>query len=331
MSEENQKFRNQYIYRLNDRQKEKIYEKFIEEQEEQFELYINYINEVLIILKDYRIVSKYTKMNARIKSTDSATDNDGEKALDDVFGMEVDFATPRERDFVEEVIKSTMNISKEKIHKKDNGYEAHHLSGYPTTKNVIVDNFEKLINKTINPEEEYKKYYEELSKQNKDIVDSEEEKYRKYFMDFKTDFELYAKSIRNRISETKMQELKNDLQQAENVYLEKQKNLTEKTSSENIPIVEFQGKTIQIAIEANLGEARHEGYKGMTSAEMQEEYDRLGGKISLSKVPTMYTSDLKRDEDGNVIPMRLRSVRKTLEELYPELITNRKNKQERGE
>ena len=79
MSEENQKFRNQYIYRLNDRQKEKIYEKFIEEQEEQFELYINYINEVLIILKDYRIVSKYTKMNARIKSTDSATDNDGEK------------------------------------------------------------------------------------------------------------------------------------------------------------------------------------------------------------------------------------------------------------
>lgn len=331
MSEKSREFKNQY--KINDRQKEKIYEGFIEDQEKQFRLYIDYINEILIILKDYRIVSDYTKMNARVKSVDSAIENDGEKALDDVFGIEVDFGTPGERDFVEELIKSTMKIAKQKIHRKDNGYEAYHSSGYPISSNRIVSAFEEIINRRIDPEEEYKKYYEGLSAENREKVDLEEEKYRRYFMEFKEHFESYARIIRERIDESRMQELKEALQEAQDSYLERQTQLSSESSSENIPIVEFQGKTIQIAIDANLGDAKHEGYKGMTSAEMQEEYDRMGGRIPLSRVPTMYTSDLKRDEEGNVIPMRMRSVRKTLEVLYPGLITKImiNKKEERGQ
>ena len=338
MSNKRDEFQKKYecnlkpLYEPNDKQKEKLYEKFVSEQEEQFKLYINYINEILIILKDYRIVSDFTKMNARIKSTEGAILNDGVKALDDVFGIEVDFATQGEKDFVTEIIKGTMSISKEKIHKKDNGYEARHLSGYTVNKNSIVDVFKYLTNKEINPEEEYKKYYESLSEKNREKTRKEENKYRSFFVEYKSNFELYAKSIRERMGKKYLEELMEDLQQAEDIFLEKQRDLSSKSSSENRPLIEFQSKTIQVAINANLGEAKHEGYKGITSVEMQKEYDRLNGKVHLSQVPTMYTSDLKRDDDGNVVPMKLRSSQTTLERLYPGLITGRrrKGKIERG-
>ena len=44
----------------------------------------------------------------------------------------------------------------------------------------------------------------------------------------------------------------------------------------------------------------------------------------------MYTSDLKRDEKGKIIPMRIRSSHKTLETLYPGLITKRARGEGRG-
>lgn len=312
----------------NDQQKAKLYETYKNQQEGQFELYINYINEVLCILKDYRIVSDFTKFNARIKAPESAIANDDEeKALDDVFGMEVDFATPGEKFFVSELIKGTLNTIQEKIHKKDNGYEAYHLMGHPVSKKVIVNTFENLLNRKIDPKEEFDIFYEGLSEKNRQLTDSEKEKKMKYFEEFKDSFEPYSSSIKTRMSDKYMRQLKNDLQIAEEVYLQKQE---ETGSNENIPFIEFQSKTIQVAIEANIGEARHDGYKGLTSEEMQKVYDALNGKIPLSQVPTMYTSDLKRDENGKIIPMRIRSSHKTLKTLYPGLITKRAREEGRG-
>lgn len=330
MSKKSDAFKKKYIIhesRINDKQKEKLYEQFVDQQREQFELYINYINELLIVLKDYRIVSDFTKVKARIKATESAISNDSEKALDDVFGIEIDFATPGEKDFVSGIIKGTMNVVKEKIHKKDNGYEAYHFSGYPTSKKVIIEVFEELINKTIEPEEEYKNYYDKLSQKNRDIADLNKEKNMQYYTELKENFESYSKAIKNRMNGVYMEDLKKELQEVETKYLEIQRN----ASSENyIPIIEAQSKLIQVAIEANLGEASHDEYKGFTSEEMQKKYDALGGKIPLSELPAVYTSDLKRDEYGNIIPMILRSSHKTLEIIYPGLITNRhRRRQER--
>lgn len=328
----NSDFRNRY--RLNDRNKERIYYKFVNEQTEQFELFINYINEILVILKDYRIVSRYTKMNARIKAAKSAINNDEKKSLDDVFGIEVVFATSGERDFVEELIKSTMTICRKKIHCKDNGYEAFHFSGFPSGKNSVVSAFEELINKTIDPEEEYKNYYEGLSANNRKKVNEEEEKYRNFFINFKDNLELYSSNIKDRIDVERMQDLKEELQEAEDLYLKRQRKLSsEPSSSENIPIIEFQGKTIEVEIEASFGRANHAEYKGKTNGEVQKEYDNKNGEVALSDVPTMYTSDLKRDVNGNVIEMRIRSVTKTLEVLYEGLITKmpKSKRTQRGE
>lgn len=315
-------------YEPNDQQKAELYESFRNEQKGQFLLYINYINEMLCILKDYRIVSDFTKFNARIKAPESAINNDnGDKALDDVFGMEVDFATPGEKFFVSELIKGTLNTVQEKIHKKDNGYEAYHVMGYPVSKNVIVQTFENLLNRKIDPKEEFDRFYEGLSEKNRQITDAEKEKKMKYFDEFKDSFEPYSSYIKTRMNERYFSQLKEDLQIAEEVYLQKQK---EAGINENIPFIEFQSKTIQVAIEANIGEARHDKYKGLTSEEMQEVYDNSNGKIPLSQVPTMYTSDLKRDDDGEIIPMKMRSSTKTLETLYSGLITKRARGKGRG-
>lgn len=322
-------FRKQYKvddFYINDQQKVRLYEQYKSQQEEQFELYINYINEILIILKDYRIVSDFTKMNARIKATESALLTDGLKALDDVFGIEVDFATPGEKAFVSEIIKGTLKIVKERIHNKGNGYEAYHCSGYPVNKSTILSIFNRSLDKEIDIEEEYQNYYKTLSPLNKEKAN--EEKNMEYFKELKENFEFYSNLISSRMDERYLEALKKELQETEEIYLIKQKEIS---ISENIPIIEFQSKTIQVAIEANIGAARHDGYKGISSGEMQKKYDALEGKVPLSQVPTMYSSDLKRDKEGRVVPMQLRSSQKTLEVQFPGLITRRRRKRGEGE
>lgn len=319
----NESFRNKLkVDEPNDQQKVKLYEKFKSQQEAQFELYMNYINEVLCVLKHYRIVSDFTSFTARIKSTESALENDGIKTLDDVFGIEVDFATPGERAFVSEMIKETLNIKKERIHDKDNGYQAYHASGYPVEEIGLVENFEELLDKNVDPEKEMTNYYEALPKKRQEKAESRQDNILYYFNKFKEEFELYARAIRNRMNEEHFTQLKEDLASVEKEYIEKQKNEANgEKNNPNIPIIEFQSKTIQAAIEANIGTASHGIYKGTDSKKMQEEYDIINGKIPLSKVPTMYSSNLSVDENGKVIPPRVLSSDETLRRLYQDLIT----------
>lgn len=311
--------------KLNDQQKVRIYEKFKSQQENQFELYINYINEVLCILKDYRIVSDFTRFTARTKATQSAIENDGKKALDDVFGMEIDYGTIGERDFVTELIKSTLHIGKEKIHDKDNGYQAYHCSGYPISDKSIVDSLELLINREINPDEEYRKYYDSLSEKQKKKVDKK--KIVELFTRFKKHFELFSEATKRRLSEKYIKQLRRDLKRTETVYLEQQRALIKKEGSTNyIPIIELQAKTIEVAIKSNIGqkEIRHDHYKGQKTENVQKIYDKLEGNIPLSEVPTMYKSSLRRDSEGRIIPPRLLSSDETLKILYPDLIVKPK-------
>lgn len=310
-----EKYKVNELYKPNDQEKAKAYEEYKIQQAKQFELYLNYINEVLIILKDYRIVSDFTRISARIKAIESALKNDEEKTLDDVFGFEVDFATPGEKFFVSEIIKGTLIKRKEKIYNKCNGYEAYHCSGYPDSKLNISETFDSLLCKQIDTQEEYNKYYQSLSKINKEKADNEKDK--EYFESLKKYIEVYSEIIKERMSEKHLENLRKELNDAEERYFKKQ---IMTSNNEYIPLIEFQSKTIQVAIEANIGKARHDGYKGFSSGEIQKKYDALEGKMPLSQVPIMYTSDLKRDENGEIIPIKLRSSKTTLKKLYPDLI-----------
>lgn len=333
------------VYTPNDQQQARLYDRFINQQESQFELYINYINEVLCTLKHYRIVSDFTQFNARIKSLKSALDNDDQKALDDVFGIEVDFGTPGEKAFVSEIIKSTLNIKREKIHNKDNGYVASHCVGYPTDGRNIRKGFEELLKTSINPEEEYQKYFDSLPprKQEK-IEDKKKKEILKHFKEKKSNLKSYAKAIKSRINKKHMEQLKNKLEKIEDEYITKKNDKTYENiplgmaneefqvqDDPNIPMIEFQAKTIQVGIIANIGDARHDkNYKPSNSRITQEEYDRSNGKIELSKIPTMYNSTLKVDQLGKPIPPRILSSDETLRKLNPDLITNT-DEVERGE
>lgn len=334
------------VYKPNDQQQARLYDRFITQQESQFELYINYINEILCTLKHYRIVSDFTEFNARIKSLQSAIENDGEKTLDDVFGIEIDFGTPREKAFVSEIIKGTLNIRRERIHNNDNGYVASHAVGYPTNKRGLVETFEELLDRKINPEEEYLKYYNSLPQKKQERIDDKRKSVIiKHFRETKKSFESYAKAIKLRLNEKYMEQLKEKLMSIECRYISMKNtqaydNVTigimgrgefHTKNDPNIPAIEFQSKTVQVNVDANIGTARHDTiYKESDSGITQEEYDRLNGKIPLSKIPTMYSSDLKVDEKGRPIPPRLLSSDETLRKLNPDLITNT-DEIERGE
>ena len=76
--------------KLNDIQKQQIYQKsIVEPQEPGFIEYMNFLNSILCILKQYGIVSDYTRFMGRIKSLESAIKNDEKKVLNDVFGLEI--------------------------------------------------------------------------------------------------------------------------------------------------------------------------------------------------------------------------------------------------
>lgn len=111
---------------LNDREARQTYEKFVLEQEEQFILFINYLNQYINELKEKGIISKSFKFYARVKATNSALKNYNQKALDDVFGIECICATEREISILQQLLERLVKTHKIKPHNKENGYKAIH-------------------------------------------------------------------------------------------------------------------------------------------------------------------------------------------------------------
>ena len=111
----------QYLYEYN---------KYIGQQQEQFEKVMNFVNKLIMRLKDEARISEYIEFRARIKSARSAIVNDEVKALDDVFGMEIIATTDHELDTIYNELKKWMTTTKTKKHNKPNGYKANHYTMY---------------------------------------------------------------------------------------------------------------------------------------------------------------------------------------------------------
>lgn len=273
-----------------DTELQELYIEFIEQQKGTFETYINFINEVLCELKKYRLVHDSTRMSARIKASDSAVNNDSKKALDDVFGLEIDFSNESEKELIEQLITSTISITKEKHHNKKNGYKAYHCSGFPSD---------------LDKEFEETKLYDKCQE-----LFSEEI--------FFNNLIINMKGISEKYKELLIKELKKsygmDIELSE---------LLELTS-----IVEFQFKTIQVALDAINGPSSHWKYKNSGDEneenqeeelkkfmkEIQEKYTlmiKMFGKIPLSQVATMWESTL----DGK--PPRQLSTMEVVKHIYP--------------
>lgn len=113
---------------LNDAEKLNIYNRFVEQQKDNFIAIIENVNEIINKLKDKRMISEYVQFRARIKAPESAIQNDETKALDDIFGMEIITGTDAEIEVIKRQLEKYMNILREKNHNKPNGYKAKHFS-----------------------------------------------------------------------------------------------------------------------------------------------------------------------------------------------------------
>lgn len=102
------------------------YNKYVMQQQKQFEKIMFFINDLINELKDYGEISEYTEVRARIKAPKSALNNDSIKTLDDTFGMEVITVTEHETEIVMKKIQKLMSVQKAKDHDKSNGYKAKH-------------------------------------------------------------------------------------------------------------------------------------------------------------------------------------------------------------
>lgn len=313
------------LYEVNDIEAEEIYEHYIRSQQKQFKAYIDFMNSVLCVLKHYGIVSDYTRFLARIKGFDSALSNDGQKPLNDVFGLEVDTATEGEAAFVSEIFNSTLNLTREIIYNKDNGYKAHHFSGYAKMGN-ISEKVDKLFNMSCNDEIILDEYKNNLSNRDKEKLDDKSyEDLQEYIKASYKELEEYIKLIKRTVKDEKLEAMKVELTKIEQEYQEKEKIAED---NGNQPIIECQVKSILVAILANLGSANHGDYKGEDISEVQEEYDKEG-KLPRNKLPhRMYKSDLTTDENGKPNKFKLLSQEEMSKALYPSLILKSRHEKE---
>jgi len=111
---------------VNKNMKYLLYNEYMLNQRKGFEAIITFISNRIQDLIDQGRVSDFTEIRARIKSAESALRNDRDKALDDVFGMEIITATEEEYNTIIRNLTPYMIKTKCKNHNKDNGYKAKH-------------------------------------------------------------------------------------------------------------------------------------------------------------------------------------------------------------
>lgn len=304
------------IYEQNDIEKEEILRHFIASQKKQFEAYMRFINSELCVLKQFAIVSEYTRFMARIKSIESSIKNDGVKTLNDIFGIEIDSATPGETAFLSVLLTNSMQKTKEAVHNKKNGYVAYHASGYPVTSN-LYEKLEKMIETQFDKNMLFESYKKNVKDKSKEALETDKENVRDYFEKYCKALNEYIDYLRETLDSGDMKLLKKQLKKYETDYSKEIKAIG--ANKEYQPVIEGKFETIETAIAANIGQAAHEVYKGEDMKEIQAEFDRNGGHLPLSKLPTMYESNLKWDAEYNPIPMRTLSSVEAAKATYPGL------------
>ena len=217
---------------LNDAQRLNEYQNFISCQKNGFLALMNYINTLLTDYKKHGDISSFVEFRARIKAADSAIANDSNKALDDIFGMELICATEDEINFLVEKLTDFMIVSRSKQHNKDNGYKAKHYYLY------------------LNPNK--------------------------------------------------------------HTLLENPNSITANIVEELVPMVEFQLKTIEVAIKASNGSAAHSDYKKTDKKQIQQAFDNSDLRVGFN-LPFMWVSSSNIDNSE----MKLLSADETAKVLYP--------------
>lgn len=316
----------QPIYKVDDEEKEVLYEKYCEHQIEPFEAYLDFVNKIMCTLKHYRIVTGRTNFTARIKAIDSALENDQTKTLNDVFGMGINAGIAGESELLYLLFSSGLSETKNIVHNKENGYAAHHFSGYPKAGN-LSEKLKQILSTPYDGNEEYDKYFNSLSEHEKEKNKGKEEDIREYFVEYYQKLNEYITKKNKIVKGAKLKELEKEIKTIENEYYKLQK-LKGKDNFYQ-PIIEIQFKTIAVYEEATNGTADHGDYKGIKIEDIQEEYDR-SGRLPLSRLPLrMYESNIEIDEYGNPLPVkRIKDRDEKAAKTYPFLVVTKKNREQ---
>lgn len=111
---------------INNKAKLMAYNEYVESQRKCFISIMDFINMRILNLIDEGKISDFIETRARIKAPESAINNDNNKALDDIFGVEIITATEQEYDIIIKNLTPYMLKTKCKNHEKPNGYKAKH-------------------------------------------------------------------------------------------------------------------------------------------------------------------------------------------------------------
>ena len=154
---------------ISDEDRVMIYESYYEKQIPHFEAYLEFINKILCVLKHYRLVTGRTHFTARVKSIDSALENDAAKALNDIYGLGINAGIAGESELLYLLLRSSLEQTKNIIKNKSNGYAAHHYSGFPRFSN-LSERLRHILSTKFDTEKMYEQYIASLPEYEKEKI-----------------------------------------------------------------------------------------------------------------------------------------------------------------
>lgn len=248
------------------RQEMDVYRDLVETSLPGFFSFMEGLNKALNMLEDEFIMSNL-EFRARLKDTIGTLKTSDHKPLDDIFGFEI--ITPNEAD--KELIMLLINkmfddkyCSRAKKHNKTNGYKAYHRVGSLKKEHTDsdFDNIEEYILNatTIELKEEHR---DKSREEQKSLT--KEELFEEVY--------LYPE-LRKLIQEGNLSKTTIDaiIRARETVYA----NLTDIPEAD-IPVIELQFKTKEVAEEAKFGTASHNYYKPVDQEKIKKDY--VDGKL----------------------------------------------------
>lgn len=198
-------------------------------------------NECLKIAKRNEIIGD-VKLKARIKDFSSSRLNTDKKILDDIFGMELIAPTEEGKEFLMLFNRLAFEIKKEKKHRKEQtGYTAYHCMGDLKINEKKLENLQEKIKKIIasSKTQEYKR-----SKISKEFDQERDVK----------DVDIFP-YLRKQIEDPqRLDGITSVLEKMLKYMLTVETNI-------DLPIIEFQFKTAEVAENAIRGTSSHSKYK----------------------------------------------------------------------
>ncbi len=284
------------------------YIEYISRQGENFVEFVKTLNDCINIAEKYELIGE-VGIKARIKDFDSSRRNTDNKALDDVFGIELIPKTERDKEWIMLLTQLTFNIGKNKAFDKPNGYKAYNqmISLKESEDDYDFSKIGDIVRET--------KVKTRISNNsNEDVIT---DKYP----------ELKAQIIMEQDA-LNLSELEN------NALFEIMKKLNEFRSKikffktcNYMPIIEMQIKTADVAEKAIRGSARHSKYKTKGNDENDtknlEEDDKQENDFR-DRIKNLYNNGyIKRGINAPIKleriagKIKLQNFEQTLLEMYP--------------